>query len=472
MKKKLIYGLAFIGMSTLLAGCHMKHEWVEATCTEPRTCSVGGETEGEALGHTWVDATCTEPKICSVCGETEGEALGHTWAEATYETPKTCSVCSLTEGEPLPQPYADANGLEFFKDISFTSKGIRYNVDMPEDYETIDADVEITDIMIEDADSGKEQTVTITYTVKGRISHDRLAIVVPHFRIWDIYTGGIVPDASILKDGQVSGSVTLEWDGVAYSIGQEKYSQWEQHGWDENVDGGTSVMENTLVVVITVPKDYDGLALYMGFEDEYRKLHYGNNGENSEGDGGEAAIRYILDTFEDGDYLIKVRDAFEMLSPSDESKPEDSTDVAVDNEFLEEDAYQMDNAQLNSVNDPVLNGEAKFKENRTPVQSGEIIGKHLIEGYDSSQYNAFDLQVMFEKHYGKELDINSCSYIADWCAWELSEVDIDVPEDSLQYKIEAAAILKDMGVFTDDIITSIGVSVESCNNFINQLKAE
>lgn len=30
------------------------------------------------LGHEWQDATCTEPKTCSVCGSTEGEALGHT----------------------------------------------------------------------------------------------------------------------------------------------------------------------------------------------------------------------------------------------------------------------------------------------------------------------------------------------------------------------------------------------------------
>lgn len=28
--------------------------------------------------HTFADATCTEPKTCTECGETEGEALGHT----------------------------------------------------------------------------------------------------------------------------------------------------------------------------------------------------------------------------------------------------------------------------------------------------------------------------------------------------------------------------------------------------------
>ena len=66
------------------------HDWTDATCTAPKTCSVCGETEGEALGHDWTDATCTTPKTCSVCGETEGEALGHSYGEWIAEVPATC----------------------------------------------------------------------------------------------------------------------------------------------------------------------------------------------------------------------------------------------------------------------------------------------------------------------------------------------------------------------------------------------
>lgn len=77
------------------------HNWIEATCTDPRTCSICGEIEGVPLGHTWLEATCTEPKTCSICGETEGEPLGHTWLEATCTESKTCSVCGESEGEPL-----------------------------------------------------------------------------------------------------------------------------------------------------------------------------------------------------------------------------------------------------------------------------------------------------------------------------------------------------------------------------------
>lgn len=40
-----------------LSGCACKHEWAEATCTEPKTCTKCGETEGDPLEHTpgeWV----------------------------------------------------------------------------------------------------------------------------------------------------------------------------------------------------------------------------------------------------------------------------------------------------------------------------------------------------------------------------------------------------------------------------------
>lgn len=52
--------------------------------------------------HDWIDATCTTAKTCSICGQTEGEPLGHTWVEATKYAPKTCSTCGYKEGNLVP----------------------------------------------------------------------------------------------------------------------------------------------------------------------------------------------------------------------------------------------------------------------------------------------------------------------------------------------------------------------------------
>ncbi len=82
-------------------GDALGHEANEATCTEASVCSRCEETVTDALGHDYSDATCTEAAKCSRCGETEGEALGHDWQEATCTEPKKCSRCSETEGDPL-----------------------------------------------------------------------------------------------------------------------------------------------------------------------------------------------------------------------------------------------------------------------------------------------------------------------------------------------------------------------------------
>lgn len=91
----------------LLTGCCLSHEWTEADCLTPKTCTKCGEIDGEALGHSFADATCTAPKTCTVCGLSEGETLGHSFADATCTAPKTCAVCGLTEGETLSHSYDD-----------------------------------------------------------------------------------------------------------------------------------------------------------------------------------------------------------------------------------------------------------------------------------------------------------------------------------------------------------------------------
>jgi DNA-directed RNA polymerase subunit RPC12/RpoP len=47
--------------------------------------------------HKWLDATCTTPKTCSLCGKTEGEALGHI-EEIIEGKEATCEETGLTDG--------------------------------------------------------------------------------------------------------------------------------------------------------------------------------------------------------------------------------------------------------------------------------------------------------------------------------------------------------------------------------------
>lgn len=85
----------------LLSGCGCQHEWTDADCVNPKTCTLCQQAEGEALGHSWQEAACESAKTCTACGATEGETLGHSWQEAACETAKTCTTCGKTEGEAV-----------------------------------------------------------------------------------------------------------------------------------------------------------------------------------------------------------------------------------------------------------------------------------------------------------------------------------------------------------------------------------
>lgn len=109
MKNKIILVTLSLLFAFGLTGCCMSHEWTDATCTVPKTCSKCGETEGEVLNHEWTDATCSAPKTCSICAKTEGVALAHELTEANYQQPATCNVCGESEGTTLEADFEKYN---------------------------------------------------------------------------------------------------------------------------------------------------------------------------------------------------------------------------------------------------------------------------------------------------------------------------------------------------------------------------
>lgn len=100
MKKYVILAMAAL-MVCLLTACGCNHEWKEADCLNPKTCTLCEETEGEALGHSWAEADCEAAKNCTNCGETEGEALGHSWSEweavDNENEEHKCNTCGAAE---------------------------------------------------------------------------------------------------------------------------------------------------------------------------------------------------------------------------------------------------------------------------------------------------------------------------------------------------------------------------------------
>ncbi len=75
------------GNTCLTDAQRSNHDWVDATCTMPKTCTICGAIEGKPLGHIWPDIVCTEPKICTICGA-DGGIVAH-----NVTTSGICSLC-------------------------------------------------------------------------------------------------------------------------------------------------------------------------------------------------------------------------------------------------------------------------------------------------------------------------------------------------------------------------------------------
>ena len=93
-----LFMLSSCSQSTTSSQSQCQHQWIEATCSQPKTCSICNTIIGNPLGHSWRSATCVEPKICTICNEVSGEPLGHTEVIDKAISP-TCTTNGFTEGK-------------------------------------------------------------------------------------------------------------------------------------------------------------------------------------------------------------------------------------------------------------------------------------------------------------------------------------------------------------------------------------
>ncbi len=110
MKKKICVLIPAVILLLALSGCSCSHEWMEADCVTPKTCSKCDAVEGEALGHDYLPASCTTPETCARCGETRGDVLEHSYGEwflGETEMIRSCQSCGAEEtAEVTPELYA------------------------------------------------------------------------------------------------------------------------------------------------------------------------------------------------------------------------------------------------------------------------------------------------------------------------------------------------------------------------------
>ena len=104
MRRFLTFILVLAIAVVALAGCDLINQIIPGGCTEhvdengDRVCDKCGDSIGSSHIHSWAGANCTSPRTCSICGATQGEALGHA-VEGLDGKDATCTSTGLTEGK-------------------------------------------------------------------------------------------------------------------------------------------------------------------------------------------------------------------------------------------------------------------------------------------------------------------------------------------------------------------------------------
>lgn len=188
MKRRVLAVVAIAVMAFGLTGCCISHDWQDATCTQPQTCSKCGKTTGEPLGHEEQgEANYQSGPICSRCGEELGDKLqgdfesrGYVISELGTNVPyitvtqngyETIGEVALTECEVSETgPHGESvEGYEWlhttlyfrFMDESAKNDGVKWHVSA-EDYYTCKQHDDSLTILMDDPENNyifKQYTV-------------------------------------------------------------------------------------------------------------------------------------------------------------------------------------------------------------------------------------------------------------------------------------------------------------------------
>lgn len=147
-RKRLIAALAAsICLCVSLTACFHEHTWAEATCTEPKTCTECGETEGKPLGHEegdWSEwendydnLTRSRTLSCKRCGEvidSEAEDITSLVSDGSFE------IHPSGFADRFDDSFGKINGYSFYSKEVYNENMLFYDEDNTVYYEIQDED--------------------------------------------------------------------------------------------------------------------------------------------------------------------------------------------------------------------------------------------------------------------------------------------------------------------------------------------
>lgn len=244
-----------------------------ALCLAVGLCACGGSSVPASAP---AESTPAEDTPAESAPEESASGCSHEWAPATYALPETCTVCGETRGEAKPTYFAE-NGLTAVpvpgdgEEVPLTY--LTYATEAPEIMTVRDNGVVTFSQSVEPAQEEGYKLVTLnimlTFLITGDDSSLYASTTVWNNGLYDLYTGRKVPGRSIMSDDGFSYEAELTVDDADYLLRYDKNNSWETSPWIETEDGGLYLYKwCSQTIEFLLPEEYDGLiyALIPAFE--------------------------------------------------------------------------------------------------------------------------------------------------------------------------------------------------------------
>lgn len=233
------------------------------------------------MQHEWVDATCTTPRTCAKCGETEGEALGHLLTEPTYHSPERCLACGAEFGTPIPG-FFEANGIPVEdrpSNLSVNAVVANREKD-PSRVEFPETKIVFKSYTVEpSAQRDGYETIKLNFTGKMLPPPITTVFAVPAGSLCDYYTGHIFAERSSQGDETIELFDAVTIDGTEYTLYYSKEIEWlEVGGW--SYEDNATVITYEVTYLIDKPMDYDGLVFSLRDETAWEPYEENNDTES------------------------------------------------------------------------------------------------------------------------------------------------------------------------------------------------
>lgn len=199
-------------------------------------------------------------------------ACAHEWAPASYAAPETCTLCGETRGDAKPT-YFEENGLTAAplpgegEEVPLTY--LTYTTDDPEIFSVRENGVVSFSQTVEPAEEEGYKLVTLNVSVYFPIESDESTFyaftTLWNNSLYDLYTGRKVPGRSIQSNDGFSYEAELPVEDAVYLLKYEKNNHWETSSWAEDEEG-TMWVEKwcSQTIVFLLPEEYDGLVYALG----------------------------------------------------------------------------------------------------------------------------------------------------------------------------------------------------------------